>query len=68
MSLKAFHIVFICVSILLALGFAIWELVVFRNSHRALDLIFAAASILAGIALFFYSKYVLKKLKDISYL
>jgi hypothetical protein len=68
MSLKAFHIVFICLSILLAGGFAVWELVVFRDSRRPLDLVFAAASILAGVALVFYSKYVLRKLKDISYL
>ena len=68
MSLKAFHIVFIAASILLSVGFAGWEVVVFRNTHRSLDLIFAALSLLAGTGLVFYSRYVLRKLKDISYL
>ena len=68
MSLKAFHIVFICVSILLTVGFAAWELVVFRNTHQALHLFVAGLSLLAGVGLVFYSRYVLRKLKDISYL
>ena len=68
MSLKAFHIVFICVSILLSVGFAAWELVVFRNTHHPLHLLVAGLSLLAGVGLVFYSRYVLRKLKDISYL
>jgi hypothetical protein len=68
MSLKAFHIVFICASILLSLCVAGWEVMVFRNSHRIVDLVFAGLALLMGIALVFYSRYVLKKLKDISYL
>ena len=68
MSLKAFHLVFICVSILLSIGFAAWEVVVFRNTHQALHLLGAGLSLSAGIGLVFYSKYVLRKLKDISYL
>ena len=68
MSLKAFHIVFICVSILLSIGFAAWEVVVFRNTHQTLHLFGAALSLGAGVGLVFYSKYVMRKLKDISYL
>ena len=68
MSLKAFHIVFICLSILLSVGFAGWEVVVFARNGRPLDLAFAGLSVAAGVALVFYSKYVLRKLKDISYL
>lgn len=68
MSLKAFHIVFICASILLSVGFAGWEVMVFRTSGRPRDLIFAGLSLLAGAALVLYSKYVMRKLKDISYL
>ena len=68
MSLKALHIVFVTVSILLCLGFGAWSLVRYFDEPRALDLIFGIGSILAGVGLGFYGRYVLKKLKDISYL
>lgn len=68
MSLKAFHIVFVTVSILLTLGFGVWSLVQFSEAKRLLDLVFGIGSLLAAVGLVFYGKYVLKKLKDISYL
>jgi hypothetical protein len=68
MSLKAFHIVFIGASILLSLWVAGWQVMVFRSSHRPVDLLFAGLALVMGIALVFYGKYVMKKLKDISYL
>lgn len=68
MSLKAFHIVFVTVSILLTLGFGVWSLVQFSEARRLLDLVFGIGSLLAAVGLLFYGKYVLKKLKDISYL
>jgi len=68
MSLKAFHIVFIIASILLAFGFAAWSLKNFSDGRQWLDLVFGVGSALAGIGLIFYSRYVLKKLKHISYL
>ena len=68
MSLKAIHIVFVTVSILLCLGFGTWSFVRYFEEPRALDLAFGIGSILAGIGLVFYGRYVLKKLKDISYL
>ena len=68
MSLKAFHIVFVTVSILLTLGFGVWSLVQFSEAKRPLDLVFGIGSLLAAVGLVFYGKYVLKKLKDISYL
>ena len=68
MSLKAFHIVFICVSIALSVFFASWEVVVYKQSDRPVHLLFAALAILIGFALVCYSRYVLRKLKDISYL
>ena len=38
------------------------------NLQQILDLIFGIGSILAAVGLGFYGRYVLKKLKDISYL
>ena len=68
MSLKAFHIVFIVLSILLTLGFAAWSFVSYSHGGPLLHLWFGIGSLASGIALVFYSKYFLRKLKDISYL
>ena len=68
MSLKAFHIVFVTVSILLALAFGGWSLSNYFRGGQVLDLLFGASSLLAAAALVFYGRYVLKKLKNISYL
>ena len=68
MSLKAFHVVFILASILLAFGVAAWSLIRFFDGGRTDDLIYGLASVLAGVALIAYGVYVLKKLKHISYL
>jgi len=69
MSLKAFHILFVTVSSLLALGFGVWSLNnYFGGSHAVADLAMGAGSLLAGVALVVYGKYFLKKLKDVSYL
>jgi len=68
MSLKAFHIVFIAASILLAFGFAAWAFVHGRDeSDRTLQL-YGVGSAIAGIGLVGYGIYVLRKLKNVSYL
>ena len=68
MSLKAFHIVFITASVLLAFGCAAWSVVTYVDAGRAVDLIFGVGSALTGIGLILYGRYVLRKLKNISYL
>lgn len=68
MSLKAFHIVFIVASILLAFGFAAWSFVSYFHNGPLLHLWLAIGALLSGIVLVCYSKYFLRKLKDISYL
>jgi hypothetical protein len=69
MSLKAFHLIFITASSALAVGFGIWAL---RNylspDGRAMDMVMAIGSFLAGIGLLVYERYFLKKLKNVSYL
>jgi len=68
MSLKAFHIVFVVASILLAFGFAAWSLMTYSDGRRLIDLIFGIVSALSGVGLVIYGRYVLRKLKNISYL
>ena len=68
MSLKAFHIVFIIASTVLAFGFGWWELDSYRSSGAKTDLAFGVGSCFAGVALIIYGRYFLKKLKHISYL
>ena len=69
MSLKAFHLVFIVASILLAFLFSAWCMAsYFRADGPVLHLVFGIASLVSGGVLIVYSKYFLRKLKDISYL
>ena len=68
MSLKAFHIVFVTASIVLAVLFGIWSLVNYSHDGTLKDLLFGIGSLIVGVALVFYEKYALKKLKNISYL
>ena len=68
MSLKAFHIVFVTASILLALLFGIWSLVSYFQGGTVADLLFGIGSLIVTVALVIYEKYALKKLKNISYL
>jgi len=68
MSLKFFHILFICASILLSLGFAGWSLAAYINEGGSRNLVFAVVSLVVAVALIFYGKYVLRKLKNITYL
>ncbi len=68
MSLKAFHIVFIIASTALAFGFGAWSLKSYSEHHETLDLVSGILSGVAGLALIWYGKYFLKKLKNVSYL
>ena len=68
MSLKAFHIVFVTVSILMAFGCGIWSILNFKDTGSGSDLVFGAGWVLTGIALLVYGRAILRKLKHISYL
>ena len=69
MSLKAFHLVFIVASILMAFGFAAWSLLNFlAPTGVRSDLVVAVMSAVAGLALVGYEVFFLKKLKNVSYL
>jgi uncharacterized membrane protein SirB2 len=68
MSLKAFHIVFIAMSILLSFFCGVWLLCEYSSSRDATYLVVAILFLLAGVGLICYGKSVLRKLKHISYL
>ena len=58
MSLKSFHILFITLSIVIVVWFAIWEL------DRSI--LVAMVSFLTGLGLVYYGVQVLKKFRTIS--
>jgi len=68
MSLKAFHIVFVAASILLAFFMGGWLLNDYFATRQAAELVVGILSILAGGGLICYGKSILRKLKHISYL
>jgi hypothetical protein len=68
MSLKTFHLVFITLCVLLALGLATWALAAFASNGRTADLLSGLGWLVAGAALAVYERSVVKKLKHISYL
>jgi hypothetical protein len=69
MSLKAFHLIFIIASTLLAFGCGAWGLMhYFSAGGRAWHLIFGLGSLAVGVGLILYERYFLKKLKRTSYL
>lgn len=69
MSLKAFHLIFIIASIILAAGFAAWSLVNYFSAQAGVwYLVAGIGSALAAVGLVFYEIYFLRKLKNVSYL
>jgi len=68
MSLKAFHIVFVVASILLAFFSGVWLLRDYAATRQTAELIVGIFSLLSGLGLICYGKAVLRKLKHISYL
>jgi hypothetical protein len=69
MSLKAFHLLFITASILLALGCGVWGLREYWSPDgKVFDLVFGLGSLAAAVGLVIYERYFLKKLKKVSYL
>jgi hypothetical protein len=68
MSLKAFHIVFVVASVLLAFFSGGWLMHDYLATREAAEMVVGILSILAGFGLICYGKSILRKLKDISYL
>jgi hypothetical protein len=69
MSLKAFHIVFIVICILFSFGMGTWAAnAVLSGEGGKTEIVMASVFFVSGVALLFYARYVLKKLKNINYL
>jgi hypothetical protein len=68
MSLKAFHLVFILLSIVLVFGFSAWLLQSYSRTHDGWTLAGCFASLLAGTGLILYGLRTLKKFRHVSYL
>lgn len=68
MSLKAFHIVFVSVSVLLMFVVAGWNFGNYRDSGTSMDLVWGIVSLVAAAALLVYGKLFLRKFKNVSYL
>ncbi len=68
MSLKAFHIFFIAVSILFSFGFGGWGFNEYMSTGVFVHLFFGVLGVVSGIGLVFYAIKFLKKLKHVSYI
>ena len=68
MSLKAFHIFFIIVSTLLALGFGVWAVDDFGRSGSWVILALGVGSFIASGGLVWYGLWFLRKLKHVGFL
>jgi NADH:ubiquinone oxidoreductase subunit H len=66
MSLKAFHLFFVAVSILFTLAFGAWGIVDFRASRDTMNLAMGILSLLISSSLVVYGGYVIRKLKGVS--
>ena len=68
MSLKAFHVFFVIVSLICTVGFGIWGVRSYQNAGEVADLFMGIGSFVVTIALLIYFRWFLRKLKNESYL
>lgn len=68
MSLKAFHIVFIAVSVLVAAGYGVWEVLRYLDGGSFVSLGAAVVAFVVAGGLVVYGKRFLEKLKHVGYL
>lgn len=68
MSLKAFHIIFVIVSTMLAVGVGIWAIREYQVTGEAGALAFGAASLAGAVSLVVYGRWFLRKLRGVSML
>ncbi len=65
MSLKAFHIVFVIVSVLLSAFVGRWGVVAYRNDAQPMDLVVGIVAIVMGVLLVWYSTWFIRKIRAI---
>lgn len=68
MGIKAFHLVFVVMSFLLCLFVGGWGIQGWRAGGGIGPLLFGCGALLTGMGLVVYGRYVLRKLRGMSYL
>ena len=68
MSLKAFHLFFISVSVLLSLAVGGWGIQSYLTNSDGVGILVGLFFILLGIGLMFYEMSFIRKFKHVSYL
>lgn len=69
MSLKTFHIIFVVLTTVVSLFISAWSFIQYFSEERETsDLTMGIGGVLAACVLLVYGRYVLKKLRHISYL
>lgn len=66
MSLKVFHIVFITMSVLLAVGFGVWAIVKWTRDGQLSGVVLGVLSLVGAVGLLWYGIWFWRKLKGIS--
>lgn len=67
MSLKAFHLVFVIVSTMLAVGVGAWAIREYQAKGETGALVFGVASLAGAVVLVVYGRWFLRKLKNVSF-
>lgn len=65
MSLKIFHLLFVTVSSILAVGFGLWAVQEFRRTGDSALLIAGIGSLIGAVLLVVYGRWFLRKLKGV---
>jgi hypothetical protein len=68
MGIKAFHLVFVALAFLLCLFVGGWGIQGWRSGGGIGQLLFGSGALCVGAGLVGYGRYVLRKLKGMSYL
>ena len=68
MSLKAFHVFFVALSVLCALGFGAWAVADYLRTGNGGVLTLGVLGFAAAAALVWYGFWFLRKLKNVSFL
>ncbi len=68
MSLKAFHLFFMTVSLVFSIAFGLWAFRAYRADGQTMNLVLSVASMLFAALLIPYGIWFLKKLRNVSYI
>lgn len=65
MSLKGFHILFVTVSTILAVGFGVWAIREYFARGDTIALMIGIGALVGAVVLLFYGRWFLQKLKGV---